>query len=211
VYNEHDYGGGGGGGGYNDGYDSYFGHVSDRPQSEQQLRDPPQANNDHSHSHSHNHRDERDRSGGGYDADQYGATVAGQNDGGGGGNGWEDGGGAIPPQDFDEAPVGGGGGGGTGGGGTGDGGGGAGSFDGMEHPEYGASVAKVPCQICGRMFNGDRLAVHTRICKKAASKPKKVYDAVGEPSYYFELPLSPSVDVVGGGGGGALLKLDKPS
>jgi len=44
-------------------------------------------------------------------------------------------------------------------------------------PDYDAVVSKVPCSICGRMFNEDRLGVHVRICKKAANKPKKVYDA----------------------------------
>ncbi|CAK8692220.1 unnamed protein product [Clavelina lepadiformis] len=45
----------------------------------------------------------------------------------------------------------------------------------MEIPEYGV-VNLIPCDICGRQFNEERLEKHKAICSKTSSKKRKVFN-----------------------------------
>ena len=38
-------------------------------------------------------------------------------------------------------------------------------------------MALVPCGMCGRKFNEERLAKHTQICNKVSNKTTKVFDS----------------------------------
>jgi uncharacterized Zn-finger protein len=47
----------------------------------------------------------------------------------------------------------------------------------FEVPEQGEDANRLPCSYCGRRFASDRLPVHERICARASSRPKRVFNS----------------------------------